>query len=48
MDEGGWKVVARKSKDKGKQVAFQSVRTSVNYEMSGGGVSATAGVLRPN
>ncbi|XP_048501322.1 uncharacterized protein LOC125497704 [Beta vulgaris subsp. vulgaris] len=42
-EEGAWKVVTRKSKDKGKQVAFQQARAAVTYELSETGISAGAG-----
>ena len=49
-EEGAWKLVTRKSKDKGKQVAYKSARASVQYELqSGEGISVvTEGAKGPN
>ena len=33
QDEGAWKLVTRKTKDKGKQAAYQSTRILVQYEL---------------
>ena len=50
-EEGAWKMVTSKTKDKGKQGAFQAARTAVMYELQyGGGISATGfgGAKGPN
>lgn len=50
LEEEAWKIITRKSKDKGKQAAYQSARILVQYELqSGMGISVgVAGAKGPN
>ncbi|XP_048494359.1 uncharacterized protein LOC125494690 [Beta vulgaris subsp. vulgaris] len=42
-EEGAWKLVTRKTKDKEKQGTFQTAKTAVMYELQSGGGSSAAG-----